>query len=128
MNVVALALLGFTAYFTVGYLGLPWLDTVLPAPLPNLLALAYAFGPVVYFLAFYQGQRTKPAGYVGRFQRPDGEVVHVARLEDGTLMVISEEAAGVTPRDLGTVSGRDLARWHKLASTPDGQDGVARPY
>jgi hypothetical protein len=35
-------------------------------------------------------------------------------------MVISEAPAGRPVRDLGSVSGRELAHWTKVASTPDG--------
>lgn len=80
----------------------------------------------VYFVFIRRHVRRKPDGYVGRFRQPDGRVVHVARVE-GQLMVISEEPPGVLPKNLGNVSGRELLRWHKLSSTPDGQDCVARP-
>lgn len=65
----------------------------------------------------------KPDGYVGVFERPDRSVVHVARV-NGRLMIVSREQPGTLPKDLGTVSGRDLSRWRKLASDPN--HGVAR--
>jgi hypothetical protein len=60
--------------------------------------------------------RAKPEGYIGRFRRPDGTVVHVARLETRNLMVISDDQP---PQDLGTVTGPELAHWEKVATTPD---------
>lgn len=71
--------------------------------------------------------RSKPEGYIGRFRMPSGEEVHVARMPDRTLLVISEETAGVTPRSLGTVSGPELVKWEKLSTTPDGNNRVPRP-
>ena len=81
---------------------------------------------ILYFFVIQPLRRPKPEGYVGRFRRPDDEVVHVARVH-GRLMVISEEAPGVMPRALGDVDGRALMRWHRLATSPDGNDRVARP-
>jgi hypothetical protein len=62
-------------------------------------------------------RRAKPEGYVGKFQRPDGTVVHVARLRDARLTVVSDTQP---PQDLGNVEGRELTHWQKLATEPDG--------
>jgi cobalamin synthase len=74
--------------------------------------------PVAWFFVLrHRNVRAKPEGYVGKFRRTDGEIVHVARLPGGTLMVASETQP---PQDLGSVSGPELARWEKLATEPDG--------
>lgn len=70
------------------------------------------------YFVLWPHKRAKPDGYVGFFQRPDGLAVHVSRV-NGQLMVISEEAPGVFPRNLGNVTGRDLVGWTKLRATPD---------
>lgn len=83
--------------------------------------------PVLFFWLIIKPHiRRKPDGYVGRFRHPNGQVVHVARV-NGELMVISDENPGIQPRDLGNVTGRDLAQWLKLATTPDGNDRIPRP-
>lgn len=102
-----------------------------------LLVLAYTRWPIIgilylaasaialFWLAIWPAirPRPKPTGYAGKYRRPDGRVVHVGRLPNGTLMVASEEAPGVMPRDLGTVTGRELVTWTKLAGSPDGDRG-----
>lgn len=76
---------------------------------------------IQYFNRRSHPTRSKPEGYVGKFRRPDGEIVHVARLKDGKLTVASEPAEpGEPSRFLGTIDGRELMSWHKLATTPDG--------
>jgi hypothetical protein len=64
-------------------------------------------------------RRQKPPGYIGKFRRPDGSLVHVARLPDHQVMVVSEAEPGMQPRDLGTVTGPELAHWEKVGVTPD---------
>lgn len=85
-----------------------------------MLFWLFIFTPVSLYWCLFRDGRASPAGYIGKFRRGDGTIVHVSRLPDRTLMVISEERPGVMPRDLGTVTGRELAAWQKLASTPDG--------
>ena len=86
-----------------------------------IVAIIYALVLFFGFLdKYFPIKRKKPDGYVGRFKRPDGSVVHVARV-GGDLVVASEEPPGVFPKDLGNVSGRDLMKWKKLATTPDGR-------
>jgi hypothetical protein len=63
--------------------------------------------------------RATPDGYVGRFRRPGGDEVHVARV-NGRLMLISQEPPGVEPRDLGDVDGREMMTWQRLGTRPDG--------
>ncbi len=80
---------------------------------------------LVYRHVIRRTPRPKPEGYVGRFRRPDGLEVHVARV-NGRLMVIQDTEDGELPLNLGNVSGRDLLKWHKVSSTPDGQDCITR--
>lgn len=68
-----------------------------------------------FFVLRHKNPDEKPAGYVGRFRRADGTTVHVARLPNNTLMVASDTQP---PEDLGTVSGRELARWRKVGTEP----------
>lgn len=84
----------------------------------------WALGIVLALLAIYAWReiltrraRPKPEGYVGKFRRADGSVVHVARMASGRLWAASDTQP---PENLGYVEGRDLMRWQKLATTPDG--------
>jgi hypothetical protein len=61
--------------------------------------------------------RSKPDGYVGKFRRADGTVIHVARMPSGRLWAASDTQP---PVEVGYVEGRDVARWQKLAGEPDG--------
>jgi hypothetical protein len=79
--------------------------------------------PVGLYVVVKQHVRPKPEGYVGRYRRPTGDVVHVIRT-NGRLMVASEERPGIRPRDLGNVNGRELLRWDLLGRSPDGHEGV----
>ena len=82
-----------------------------------LIVLGLAVTPIALaWVIFGKFKRPKPDGYVGRYRRADGSEVHVARV-NGRLMVASGDQP---PRDLGDVSGRDLLRWERLATTPDG--------
>jgi hypothetical protein len=90
---------------------------------PQVIALAVGSALTTFAVWFWPANRSKPDGYVGRFRRPDGVVVHVIR-HAGGLMVATEEPQGKKARDLGNVSGRELARWEKLGSAPD--EGLAR--
>ncbi len=83
----------------------------------------FVFG--MYMVFVYKGQRPRPRGYVGRFRKPDGEVVHVCRLPSGDFYVLKDSnkppwASERNPVDLGLVSGREIVTWEKLADTPDG--------
>lgn len=69
--------------------------------------------------------RPKLPDYIGRFKRPQGDEVHVARV-NGELMVIKDTKPGELPLDLGNISGRELATWQKQSTTPDGKDCIAR--
>lgn len=66
---------------------------------------------------YRRAPRLSPRGYIGRFKRPDGVVVHIGRLPSGLYAMASDEQP---PRDLGRVKGRDFVTWVKLAHTPDG--------
>lgn len=81
----------------------------------------------LYWAFFIDHHRSKPDNYVGKFQRPDGSIVHVARMPSGELWACTDEPPGVMPKPIGYVSGREVIQWHKLSSTPDGKDRVPRP-
>ena len=85
----------------------------------GMVALAAVSAFVVWFAA-KDDQRPTPRDYTGKFRRPDGRIVHVARMRDGKLMVASDTQP---PVDLGNVDGRELLRWEKLATSPDGDRG-----
>ena len=79
--------------------------------------------PAVYLMMIFwhpTPHRPKPEGYIGKFCQPCGQVVHVARMPSGQIWVVSEEKAGVLHRDLGYVTGRELATWTKISTAPDG--------
>lgn len=124
----ALLFLAVWAALLVGSAVIYFVFDRLASTWPDIGALFYVAGlgtwilfiKVLYdFHETHQPKRPKPEGYVGRFRRSDGRVVHVARLKDGKLMVASDTQP---PRDLGSVDGRELIRWTKLATTPDGNE------
>lgn len=85
--------------------------------------------PVSFFWAVIKPHiRLKPEGYIGKFQRPDGQIVHVSRMPSGSLWVASEESPGTEPQEIGYVSGRELTTYHKLSATPDGDKRITRPH
>jgi hypothetical protein len=86
-------------------------------PLIIIAVLVVATAIPLLLIATMASHRPKPEGYVGKFRRPDGSVVHVARLGDARLTVVSDTQP---PEDLGNVDGRELTRWQKLATEPDG--------
>lgn len=103
--------------------------TNLSDPYVWLMILLYGIiTPFCFYWVVIRRRRSKPEGYVGKFRRRDGRIVHVMRDESGRLWAASEEAPGVMPEHLGYVNGREISQWHKLATTPDGQDCIPRPY
>jgi hypothetical protein len=89
------------------WLGFFWVGIVTPAS-------------IIYAFFIHKVKRRTPAGYIGKYRRPDGLVVHVSRFPGGQLYAMTDEAPGVQPRDLGYVDGREITRWTKLSATPDG--------
>lgn len=89
------------------------------------IGLAVCIG--IYELAFHavglierftgKRHRPKPDNYVGKFRQPDGTIIHIARMASGRLWAASDTQP---PVEVGYVDGRDVARWEKLATTPDG--------
>src|SRR5215210_1771072 len=100
-GLVTLALLA--PFLLVASLSLAWQAGAGWAVWPAL-AVAIAVGVVAVGAIVVPRQRSKPTGYIGRFRRGDGVEVHVARLGDGRLMVVSNDPQGFA-QDLGTVSG-----------------------
>lgn len=83
--------------------------------------------PLSFFWAVIKPHiRLKPSGYIGTFRRPDGRIVHVARMPSGTLWATSDEPPGKESMVIGYLTGRELTTYHKLSSSPDGHC-IARP-
>ena len=85
------------------------------------LAIAYllVFTPLSFWYVVFRMKikRPRPDNYVGKFRRPDGTIVHVARMPSGRLWAASDTQP---PQEIGYVAGRELVGWRKLSTTPDG--------
>lgn len=75
-----------------------------------------ASSPIWLWFVLRQPRRKRPDGYVGKFKRPDGVVIHVARMESGKLWAASDTQP---PEEIGYVNGRDVMRWERLGVEPD---------